>query len=114
MRTHRLDQGSAVAGMAVGWSGDDGSGLQWGRQHWETGQWMSRGKGHTRPAVGTDGSVLSKARTSVSRAPGTDAGHGKGAQCRGPGLGLLVAHDKGGSGRGGVNGMKMNGSPPGW
>ena len=58
--------------------------------------------------------MVSKARTGASRAPGIDAGQGKGAQCRGPGLGLLVAHGKRGSGAGGVNGMKMNGytSPP--
>ena len=65
-----------------------------------------------RVAAGTSGSVVSKTRTGTSRAPGTDAGNDKGAQCRGPGLGLLVAHGKEGSGRGGgVNGMKMNGSP---
>ena len=112
MCTHRLDQGSIVASLVVGWSGGDGSGLQWGRRHWETGQWTAQGKGHTRAAVGTGGSVVSKAGTGASKAPGTDAGHGKEAQCRGPGLGLLVAHGKGGSGGWGVNGMKMIGSPP--
>ena len=30
---------------------------------------------------------MRRARTGVSRVPGTDAGHGKGAQGRGPGLG---------------------------
>ena len=116
VRTHRLDQGSAVVGQSVRWSDGDGSRLQWGWQHWETGQWTAQGKGHTSAAAGTGSSVVSKERTGASRAPGIDAGHNKGAQCRGLGLGLLVAHDKGGSrwggGGGGFNGMKMNGSPP--
>ena len=65
---------------------------------------MAQGQGHTRTDEGTGGSVVSKARTGISRDPGTDAGHGKGAQCRGPGLGLLVGHGKGGSGGGGGGG----------
>ena len=48
--------------------------------------------------------MVSKARAGVSRALGTDAGHGKGAQCSGPGLVLLVAQGKGGSGGGGGGG----------
>ena len=48
----------------------------------------SRGSGHTRATAGNGGSVVSKARTGASRAPGW----------------LLVAHDKGGSEGGGGGG----------
>ena len=50
--SNRLDQGSAVAGLAVGWSGGDGSGLQWGQRHWETGQWTAQGSGESRAQHG--------------------------------------------------------------
>ena len=63
----------------------------------------SRQGPHARTAVGTGGSVVSKAQTGASRAPGTDAGHDKGAQCRGPGLGCWwgTAREARRGGRGG-------------
>ena len=104
--------GHAQAGPGLDSRGS-GSGLElrqwkWGRRHWG---W----------AWGT------RTPTGARRALGTDAGHDKGdsrqgtwallvsgaqqwqgttreAQCRGPGLGLLVAHGKGSSGGGGGGG----------
>ena len=84
-------------------NGGSGSGLE--RRQWVPGQWTAQGKGHTRAAAGTGGSVVSKARTGASRAPGTDAGHDKGAQGRGPGLGcwwLTVREARRGGGGGGL------------
>ena len=52
VRTNRQDQGSEVMGLAVGWSGGDESGLQWGRQHWEIGQWTAQGLGESRAKHG--------------------------------------------------------------
>ena len=51
-------------------------------------------------AVGSSGNgSLGKGYT--REAAGAEAGHNKGAQGRGPGLGHWTAHDKGGSGGGG-------------
>ena len=69
----------------MGTDGGSGSGLE--RRQWGPRQWTVEGKGHTRTAAGIGDSVVSKARTGASRAPGTDAGHGKGARGRGLGLG---------------------------
>ena len=84
---HRLDQGSTVEGLAVGWSGGNGGGLQWERRHCWDRVWTAQGKSHTCAVAGTDDLVVSNALTGASRALGTDAGHDKGAQGRRPGLG---------------------------
>ena len=70
---HRLDQGSAGAGLGCNGGGDIGSGLKWGRRHcWD----RARALGHA--------SGLSKGRAQgkgyTREAAGAEAGHGKGVE----------------------------------
>ena len=54
-------------------------------------------------AVGSTGN-RSQGKGYTREAAGAEAGHDKGAQGRGPGLGHRIAHGKGGGGGGGVGG----------
>ena len=103
----------------MGSDGGSSSGLE--RRQWGPGQWTAQGKGQTRSAAGTGGSVVSKARTGANRAQGTDTRHSKGLKAGDLGSAAGGARQErlgggGGGGGGWVNriGMKMNGSslPP--
>ena len=88
MGTHRLDQGSTVEGLAVGWSGGNGNG--------DDGTGAGRGAlGHQRAQEGLE--ALTQGTTRET-------------QGRGPRLYLLVAHGKGGSEAGHDKGGSMQGT----